>query len=124
MKRLLVIVFVVAILAVGLNDVSRWAAAQRNLTGVTQDLATRAADELDNKLSRDQIAADIAQVGAAQGVTVYQYDQSAQGVAVWTQTSVTKTIVLGPGMALLAGVPFKDAKTAPYVIRSYKTAGI
>jgi hypothetical protein len=124
MKRLLVVVFVVAILAVGLNDLSRWASAQRTLTGVTQDLATRAAGELGNKMSRDQIAADIAQLGASQGVTVYQYDQTAQGVSVWTQTSVTKTIVLGPGMALLAGVPFKDAKTAPYMIRSFKTAGI
>lgn len=123
MRRLISIVLVVGLLAIGINDLSRWATAQRNLTTMTDTLASKGADLAAQGQSREMVAAQLVAQAQPQGVTIYMYDQNAQGAQVWTQFEVTGTLVAGPVAALILNKPFKEALHAPLTIRDYATAG-
>lgn len=124
MKRFIGVILVIVLVGIAGNDVWRWATAQQHLTSVTDDLATRAADGAGNGLTREQVGSDLVAVATPQGVTVYQYGQTEQGVQVWTEARVPGTIVAGPFSALLMGKSFAEARKTVLVIRDYQTAGV
>lgn len=123
MRKLLAALVVVAVLAIGFNDAGRYAVRQKELNDVTYELAAWAADHTD-RLSRDQAAAELARMGAARGITVYQYGQTEQNIQIWTQAEVTGTIIAGTVINLTKGLPFAQARNAPIVIRDYQEAGV
>lgn len=110
-------------LFVAANDGWRYGMRQKVLNDATYELARWAAENADT-LSRDQAASRLAQMGAARGITVYQYGQTDQNVQVWTQTNVTGTIIAGTFSSLMQGKSFDQARSAPFIIRDYREAGI
>jgi hypothetical protein len=123
LKKLLIAALVIAVIAVILNDAWQYSEAQRNLRDTTYDLTMWAARN-GGDLSRDQAAAKVAALATQDGVTVYQYDQSEQGVRVWTQSTVPNTIVVGTVVNLTDGMPIAEATKTPFVIRDYREAGM
>jgi len=120
-RRVLWIVILVAIVAVVLNDGGRWFNTRSNLSQATSELGAWASSNL-SSVTRDQAADAIAKKAGEAGITVYQYGQDPNGVQIWTQTDVTGTWVLGPYAALVRGVPFKQARHAPFVVKDYVQA--
>lgn len=121
MRRVLWIVFLVAIVVVVLNDGGHWFNARSNLSQQTSQLGAWASTTVANQ-SRDQAAASLVEKAQESGIRVYQYGQDANGVEIWTETDVKGTWVLGPYVAVLKGVPFKKAIGSPLVIRDYVQA--
>ena len=122
-RKTVVIVLVIALVAVVANDVFRYAQAQQRLRDTTYDSpaglprtprpprATRSPKHL------------VAQAGPS-GVTVTMYGQTDTGVQVWTQAEVPGLIVAGGLVNLLKGVPLSKAMSAPVTIKDYLEAGI
>lgn len=117
MKKILTTVLVIALAATFINDVGRYARARYELSVVGQDTADRIAlSGKDN--SRDKNATAAAQYAAAQGATVYLYDQDDQKVHLWVEMPVSDTWLWHRVAALQNGEP----QTAPFMAQTEKTA--
>lgn len=114
MKKLIIIALVIAVGAVFVNDVGRFTRARYNLTESTNFVVDEAAS-FAGSLTREKAAMRAATLAQKDGVRVYQYDQNATGVQVWTEIDVDGTLVLGRYMAWRNGKPL-DAK---YLLRDY-----
>lgn len=121
MKRILWILFLVAVLAVVFNDGGRWFNGRQNLADATSQLGAWASTNLSAQ-TRNEAANAIAQRAAQGGITVYQYGQDPSGVQIWTETDVNGTWVIGPYLALVKGTPFQQALHSPLVIHDYVQA--
>ena len=122
-RKTIVIVLVIALVAVVANDVFRYAQAQQRLRDTTYDLARWAAENAPSA-SRDAIAKDLVAQAGPSGVTVTMYGQTDTGVQVWTQAEVPGLIVAGGLVNLLRGVPLGEAMSTPVTIKDYLEAGI
>jgi len=122
-RKTIVIVLVIAVVAVAANDVIRYVQAQQRLRDTTYSLARWAAENAPSS-SRDAIANDLMTKAAPSGVTVTMYGQTDTGVQVWTQTEVPGLIVAGGLVNLVRGVPLGEAMSAPVTIKDYLQAGI
>lgn len=114
MKKLIVIALVVALGAVFINDIGRFARSRYNLDNATNqvvdEIASRAAS-----LPRDKAAGQVAALAQQHGIRVYQYDQNGTGVQVWTELPVEGTWVLGKYVDWRNAQPEGTA----YVLRDY-----
>jgi Flp pilus assembly protein TadG len=121
--RIVLLVLILLVLIAGGNDVYRYSEAQKHLRAVTDEVA-RWAGNNGLAMTRDQAAQQAAAMAAEQGVTVYQYDQSDQGVRVWTQAPVNGTLIAGTIINMMHGQTYQQAKLAPFMITTYREAGI
>lgn len=114
MKKLIVIALIVALGAVFVNDVGRFARARFNLDESTNRVVDETAS-FAGSLSRDKAAMQAATLAQQHGIRVYQYDQNGTGVELWTEIDVPGTWVLSRYAA------WRDAKPAgtAYVLRDY-----
>jgi len=122
-RRTIVIVLVLAVLAVAANDIWRYAQAQQRLRDTTYTIARWAAENALSE-SRDEVASKLVTMAGPSGVTVTMYGQTETGVQVWTQTKVEGTIVASTLANLLVGKPFAEASSTPFIIKDYRVAGI
>ena len=117
-KRVIGIVFVVAVLAVVLNDGGRWFNAKSNLRTTTNDLSSWAASNARN-MTREQAGQELVRRASAVGVRVYQYGQDQNGVQIWTEADVPGTWVLAAYVAVANGTPIGQALGTPLIVRDY-----
>ncbi len=122
-RRIIVIVLVVAAIALVVNDLSHYASAQRGLRSTTYDLALWAGKNA-QQLSRDQAARELAVMASEKGVTVYQYGQGDNSVQVWTKADVNGTLVAGALVHLFRSEPVTQIIGAPFTITDYREAGV
>ncbi len=123
MRRFITVVLVLALIAVAGNDIWRYTQAKSRLTEATYQLAKYAADASVTK-DRDTVASEISQMAQPFGIVVYQYGQEERTVQLWTQTEVGGTIIVGPVINLVNGIPFSEALNASFTIREFRRAGI
>jgi len=116
MKKILVILFGVVLVAIVLNDGGRYLSAWNGLDVIAQQSAVAAAAT--QSRVRDDAANAAVMVAQPQGVTVYLYDQDDATVHVWVEMPVSGTWVLAPAAALFMEQP----ANTPLIIRTDKTA--
>lgn len=121
LRRVIYIGFVIIVLAVAINDVTKYLKAQRILNDTAYDLVTYAADQMNRP--RDDVAAELAGMGTQRQVRVTMYGQNAKGVQLWTEKNVAGTVFLAPVYNMILGEPFAEAWTNPLVIKDYRVAG-
>jgi len=114
MKRIIVIVIVLAIAAAFINDVGRYARTRYNLDEATNDVVDAAASTARDK-SRNEAAMEAARNAQADGIRVTAFSKDDLKVQVWTAADVTGTWVLGRFSAWRKGL---DPET-PYVLVNY-----
>lgn len=116
MKKIILTILFVAIAAVLVNDVGRYAKAQYDLDRIALETVEALSDQ--GARSRDQNAKDAAQRAASRGAVVYAYDQDDERTYAWLQMPVEGTWVMGPTLSLLAG----ESLETPYLIQIEKSA--
>jgi hypothetical protein len=117
MKRILILVIAVVVVAVIVNDGGRYAQAQvdlRSSTGQVLDQAVVRAKGASE--AQAQFGQELAKLAAAQGITVTQFSVSPQTVHIWTSENVVGTWLMGPYVAVAKGTPFNRAFDVPFVI--------
>jgi len=114
MKRIIVIVIVLAIAATFINDVGRYARTRYNLDGATNDIVDASASTARDK-SRNEAAQEAAVNAQAEGIRVTAFSKDELKVQVWTAADVSGTWVLGRFSAWRKGL---DPET-PYVLADY-----
>jgi len=122
-KRVLIIVFWIAVVALILNDGGRYAQAVIDLhtsTGQVLDSAALGAA----KQTQAQLGAQIGALASTQGIRVTQFASGPTGVTLWTEEDVNGTWVIGPYLALSHGVPFKQAFTTPFTVKYEATEAL
>lgn len=113
MKKILITVLVVAVVATLVNDIGRYAKAYYDVGIVGTDTADNIA--LGSKLTgRDPNAKAAAAYAAARGATVYMYDQDEETVHVWVEMPVAGTWLMRRAMAWQNGEP----QTAPLKVQT------
>jgi Flp pilus assembly protein TadG len=122
-RKTLVIVLVIALVAVIANDVFRYAQAQQRLRDTTYDIARWAAENAPSS-SRNAMAKALVAKASPSAVTVTMYGQTDTGVQVWTQAEVPGLIVAGGLVNLLKGMPLNKAMSSPLTIEDYREAGV
>lgn len=114
MKRLIIIIVIVAIGAAFVNDVGRYARTRYNLDEATNVVVDAAASTARDK-TREQAARQAASDGAAEGIRVTAYNQDELKVQVWTEADVEGTWVLARVTAWQKDLP----AGTPYVLQDY-----
>lgn len=114
MKTLLVVVLVIAVAAVFVNDVGRYARTRYDLDMATNEITDEVAS-FAGSLARNEAAERAAKLAQERGVVVYQYNQDGQGVYIWTQKPVEGTWALRQYAAWRGG----EASSTPYLLRDY-----
>lgn len=122
-RKTVLIVVVVAIVAIAVNDVWRYTAAQRRLRDTTYSISRWAAENAMTR-TRDDVAAELVEMARPAGVTVTVYGQTDMGVQVETKTEVPGVIVAGGIVNLMQGASFSEAWSRPLTIKDYRTAGV
>ncbi|MHB9002617.1 MAG: hypothetical protein ACYC6C_00945 [Coriobacteriia bacterium] len=90
MKKTLITVLVIAVIATLVNDIGRYAKAYYDVDVIGTDTANTIA--LGRKeASRDTNARAAAEYAFSRGVTIYMYDQDERQVRVWAEMPVTGT---------------------------------
>ncbi|MDR3686734.1 MAG: hypothetical protein P4L93_07255 [Coriobacteriia bacterium] len=123
MKRVLIIIFWLAVVALILNDGGRYAQAVIDLhrsTGQVLDSAVLGAP----KETQAQLGAQIGALATTQGIRVTQFASDPSGVTLWTEEDVQGTWVIGPYVAMSHGVPFRQALTTPIVVKYQATEAL
>ncbi len=121
MRKVIYLLFVVAVLAILANDGGRLFVGKSALRANTGTLASWAINNADG-MTREQTAQELANRSAALKLRVYQYGQDDKQLQIWTEADVTGLWVLGTYTATLEGVPFRKAIGRPIVIRDYAAA--
>jgi hypothetical protein len=121
MRKLVLTVIVIGLLAVAAHDIWRFAARQNVLSDVSLDV-TRWAGESATNMSQEAIAAEIVRQAAQQDVRIARYEQTDAVVRVWAETDVWGTWVAGTVMNMAQGKSFSEAREAPLVLRTYRDA--
>jgi hypothetical protein len=123
LKRILIILFWAAIVALILNDGGRYAQS-------VIDLRTSSGRVLDKaalgsaKQTQAQFGQQIGALAAVQGIRVTQFASGPGGVTIWTEEDVTGTWVIGPYLAVSRGVPIQQALTTPFTVKYQATAAL
>jgi hypothetical protein len=119
LKRLLVIILVVALVAIPINDLVRFLGAFYSLDNVTRAAALTAAEQAKrSRADRTGPGTAAVEYAAARGVHVSGYDQDQSKVTVWTDAPVPGTLAWGPLTAAFARKPFKQWWASPPLIRA------
>ena len=123
MKRVLIIVFWVAIVVLILNDGGRYAQGVidlHNSTGQVLDSAALGAA----KESQAQLGTQIGALASTQGIRVTQFASDLTSVTLWTEEDISGTWVIGPYVAITHGVPFREALTKPLTVKYQATEAV
>jgi hypothetical protein len=115
-KRILIIVFWLAVVVLILNDGGRYAQAVidlRTSTATVLDAAALGAA----KQSQSQLSQQIGTLAATQGIRVTQFATGPQGITIWTEEDVKNTWVIGPYLAVSRGVPIGQAFATPFTVK-------
>lgn len=113
MKKTLITVLVIAVVATLVNDIGRYGKAYYDVGVIGTDTANTMA--LGSKeASRDANAQAAAAYAVSRGATVYMYDQDEKLVHVWVEMPVNGTWLLHRVMAAQAGEP----QTSPLKVRT------
>lgn len=116
MKKIIWTVVFVALAATFVNDVGRYAKARYDLSKIALETVGQVSTM--RSQSRDQNARDAARYASSRGATVYAYDEDDSRVYVWLQMPVEGTWILAPGLALIAGEPYRQ----PYLVHIEESA--
>lgn len=122
MRKLLWLTFLIALLAVVINDGGRWFNGQSNLSQATSQLGSWATANAGG-LSLDAATQAVDDHASQLGITVTRYTQDDNGFQIATKSSVQGTWILGPYLAVYHGVPFRKSFDTPMVIEDQVTAG-
>jgi len=122
-RRTLWILLVVAIVATIVNDGGRYVQAQIDVHNSTQQVLDSAALAAAH-MSQAQLAQQIGNLAATQGITVVQFASGPDGVTLWTSEDVRGTWVLGPYLAITHGVPYKRAWATPFAVKYQATEAL
>lgn len=117
MKKILTTLIVVAIAATLINDVGRYAKARYDLSVIGQDAADHIS-LIGKQASRDSNATAAAAFTAAQGATVYLYDQNETETHLWVEMPVGGTWLWARLNALNNGEP----QGTEFKVQTEKTA--
>jgi len=118
MKKLVVALLFIAVLAILANDGGRVFVAKSKLKADTGTLASWAENNA-GSMTREQAATQLVERANQIGVRITQYGQDADGVKIWTERDVTGLWVLGTYKATLDGVPLRQALGRSIVIKDY-----
>lgn len=121
MKKLLLALLFVAVLAVFANDGGRLFFAHNKLRADTRTLAAWAADN-GGRLPRDEVAAKLVEQADLLDLRVTQYGQDENGIQIWTASDVSGLWVIGTYTATLDGTPLKTAWGHPITITEHSAA--
>ena len=116
MSRILKVAIVLAILALIVNDGGRWAQGTIDLhtsTGQVLDQAALTA----RRFTQTQIAGQLGQLAAAQKIRVTQFATTPSGIHIWAEEDVSGTWLLGPYLAVNAGVPLAKSWSTPIILK-------
>jgi hypothetical protein len=116
-KKAIVVLLVLLVLATPINDVGRYLSATYTLDNATQTILDAAQTASRGHKPRNVGGGAAVSAASAQGVTLYGYDQNDVNITVWTEMPVTGTWVIGPYMAWKAGKPL----STPFLVKSQAT---
>ncbi len=120
-KRFIVALLVVAVIAIAANDTWRYLGATQAMREASFALAQWAGQNAAS-LTRDQAAGELAAQAQAAGVRLVMYDQKDGRARIWVEKDVEGTIVAGTVNSLLVGESFGVAVQKPLVISDYREA--
>jgi len=119
MRRFIVAILVIGVLALAASDAWRIVSAQRTLRDTTFDLTGWAAEHA-AETDRDTVARELANQAAPAGVRVTQYGQTEIDVQVWTEIDVTGTVVAATVANMVLGKSYAEAQAAPLVLHHFQ----
>jgi hypothetical protein len=122
-KRTLLILLVVAVVAVVINDGGRYARATIDLHNSTSQILDSAVLGASH-MSQQQLAQQIGNLAATQQIHVVQFASGPDGVTLWTEEDVPGTWVLGPYLAMTRGVSYKQAWATPFAVKYQATQAL
>ena len=120
-RKAILIVVAIVVLWVGIHDGRLYVNERRRLQATTYEL-TKWASANAGRMSRDRVANRIFQMGADQGVRVYQYGQDGLAVEVWTDSQVEGTWVLATLVDLFRSGSWKHARSATLTVQDHREA--
>jgi hypothetical protein len=123
LKRILIIVFWVAVVALILNDGGRYAQSVIDLRTSSRSVLDKAALG-SAKQTQAQLGQQIGTLAAAQGIRVTQFASGPGSLTLWTEEDVAGTWVIGPYLAVSRGVPVQQALATPFTIKYEATAAL
>lgn len=115
MKRFVLSVIVLALLAVVVNDGGRYLRSYSDLNLETKNLASWATINARDLAAQEAFNA-LAQRAEPKGVAIVRYDSDGHRFQFSTQTNVSGTWVVGTVMAMRQGVPLREARNTPIAI--------
>jgi len=118
MKKLVLALLLLAVLAILANDGGRVFVARSKLRANTGTLASWAENNA-GALTREQAATQLVERANQIGVRITQYGQDLDGIKIWTESEVTGLWVVGTYKATLDGVPLRQALGRSIVIKDY-----
>lgn len=122
MRKLLWLAFLIALLAVVINDGGRWFNGKSNLSQATSQLGSWATANAGG-LPVDRATQAVNDEAAVLGIKVTSYSQDDNGFTIATESDVRGTWILGPYLAVYKGVPFTKSFETPMVIQDQVQAG-
>lgn len=119
MRRFILGVLAIGILALAANDAWRYLDAQRTLRDTTFDLAAWAGEHA-AEVGRDEVARELVNQATPMGVRVTRYGQTDVEVQVWTEIDVTGTVVAATAANMVLGKSYAEARSAPLVLSDHR----
>ncbi len=119
MRRLIIGVLAIGILALAANDAWRFLDAQRTLRDTTFALTAWAGEQAAES-ERDEVAQELVAQAAPTGVRVTRYGQTEVEVQVWTEIDVTGTVVAATVANMVLGKSYAEARSVPFVLSDYR----
>ena len=115
--------FLVALVALLLNDGGRYAETVVDLRNSTSEMLN-AVTLSAPKESRAQLGQQIDALSKTQSIRVTQYASGPDGITLWTEEDVRGTWVIGTYLAMARGVPARQALRTPFTVRFQATGAL
>ena len=115
--------FLVALVALLLNDGGRYAETVVDLRNSTSEMLN-AVTLSAPKESRAQLGQQIDALSKTQSIRVAQYASGPDGITLWTEEDVRGTWVIGTYLAMARGVPVSQALGTPFTVRYQATGAL
>jgi len=119
-RKLLIVVVVLAIAAVVINDGAQYYGAYSGLATSSYLMGDWASRSV-SRLTQAQFADELGKQAIAQHIRVTQFSIAPGSVSIWAESDVTGTWLLGPAVALWSGAPIQKAWGSDFVIKRVTT---
>ena len=120
MKKLLIAVVVLGLIAVVMNDRAQYFSAYNGLAASSYAIGDWASRNV-STVAPAQFGEELGKQALAQHVHVTQYSIDPTSVHLWAEADVTGTWLLGPYLAMSNGTPFNKAWGSSFVIKRTTT---